>query len=375
MSVEIWNDVAHCIARELAELDPNRGFVENGGHSLAAIAVSRLLRKKGKTLTVEALLTCSSLTDLLGEAPIQPYINSVGKASMLSSATSSLLSETENIQSESIVSLSAHESYRPRDRSVRANSLTPPKSPTPSSYPAHIRQTRHKRPNLASSRYSTPPRGMSREGRIVSSLDHLPPSISFTDLRSLSQSIHNDHQKVSKHDDSWPMLTEMQLSLLHGSLKVPGSDIIHHSETYLSEYLPVLRLAWQRIMDVEPVFKTQFPEELVGKDQVTFEWIEVVAHSSEDYEGLVQEAFYDTRIGSHFCVVTLAEPGQRSISNIIWSVHHALIDGYSASLLFDKIRQYTTGIPITAGPSFTELAAELHTYQSHHGDEGREFWA
>ena len=376
MSVDIWNDVAHCIARELAELDPNRGFVENGGHSLAAIAVSRLLKKKGMTLTVEALLTCSSLTDLLGEAPIlQPYIDSVGKASIPSSTTSSLLLETENVQSESIVSLSAHESYRPRDRLVRADSLSPPKSPTPSSYAAHIRQTRHKRPNLVSSRYSTPPRGVSREGRINSSFDHLPPSINFTDLRSLSQGIHNDHQKTLEHDDSWPMLTEMQLSLLHGSLKVPGSDIIHHSETYLSEYLPVLRLAWQRIMDVEPVFKTRFPEELVGKDQVTFEWVEVVAHSSEDYDALVQEAFDDTRIGSHFCVVTLAESGQRSISNIIWSVHHALIDGYSASLLFDKIRQYSTGIPITAGPSFTELAAELHTYQLDHGDEGREFWA
>ncbi|CZT21192.1 related to non-ribosomal peptide synthetase modules and related proteins [Ramularia collo-cygni] len=127
-------------------------------------------------------------------------------------------------------------------------------------------------------------------------------------------------------------------------------------------------------MAVEPIFKTQFPEELIGKDQVTFEWIEKVTRSPEHYEALVREAFDDTRIGSHFCVVTLAEPGQQSISNIIWIVHHALIDGYSASLLFEKIRKYTTGVAITAGPSFAKLAAELHQYQADHGEEGKRFW-
>lgn len=380
MSVDIWRDLAYSLARTPAELDPSKGFVENGGHSLAAIAVSRSLKKKGINVTAESLLICDCLTELLGDAPKpapnQPSLSSSEKSSLPSSAASSRQSDTgDTINHDNHTSLNTTGHYRPLDQLIRHQSFAPPRSPTPTSHPIHLNHTRHYQTTPASNGQLTPPSRLAREDRMTASWDLLPPSISFTDIRSLSQSNGNGHHLSQSKDANWPSLTEMQLSLLHGSLKAPGSDIIHHSETYLSEYLPVLRLAWQRIMDVEPIFKTQFPEQLVGKDQVTFEWTEVVAPSPEDYEALVQEAFDDTRIGSHFCVITLAEPGQRSISNIIWSVHHALIDGYSASLLFEKIRKYTTGIPIVAGPSFTELAAELHQYQAQHGEKGRQFWS
>lgn len=376
MSPDIWNDVAQSLAREPTDLDPNRGFVENGGHSLAAIAVSRLLKKKGKAITAEALLTCNCLADLLGKAPIRrPYNRSITESSLPSSTGSSSQSQNEDVQIKNYTSPSTHTSHASGDLVVRPSSVQPPGGTATTIGPTQINHIHRIRPSTARNGYKSPTRVVSTDVQKVSSLHHLPPSISFTDLRSLSHSNHNGQEQPKNIDNSWPMLTEMQLSLLHSSLKAPGSDIIHHSEIYLSEYLPVLRLAWQRVMDVEPVFKAQFPEELVGKDQITFEWVEVVALSPDHYDTLVQEAFDDIRIGSHFRVVTLAEPGQRSISNIIWSVHHALIDGYSASLLFEKIRRYTAGIPITAGPSFSDLATELHKYQSQHRDKGRHFWA
>lgn len=354
MSLDMWNDVARSLNRSRADLDPSKGFVENGGHSLAAISLSRLLKRKGMQITVESLLICDCLTELLGEAPSLPSTPiETPKSSLQSITTSSQHSEELDLamQHNNVPKFRDVDYNKPRDGLIRAQSFMPTRPPSSASRLPHHRA------------------GPTTHGGDASLRS---PSLSFTDLRNLSRAPQNEHQ--TGHDSDWPKLTEMQLSLLHGSLKSPGSNIIHHSETYFSEYLPVLRLAWKRIMEVEPVFKTQFPHELVGRDQITFEWIELVASSREHYDDLIRDAFDDSRIGSHFCVVTLMEPGARSVSTIIWTVHHALIDGYSASLLFDKIRQFTTGVPISAGPSFSELATQLHHYQTEHREQGVQFW-
>lgn len=53
-------------------------------------------------------------------------------------------------------------------------------------------------------------------------------------------------------------MTEMQLALLYGSQKNPGTNIINYHESYHPEDLPILKRAWKALVEAEPIFSTRF---------------------------------------------------------------------------------------------------------------------
>ena len=61
-------------------------------------------------------------------------------------------------------------------------------------------------------------------------------------------------------------------------------------------------------------------------------------------------------------------------STIVWSVHHALIDGYSAIMVLQKVRQAASGLPVQPGPSFLDLASALEALRISRKAEGDAFW-
>lgn len=63
-----------------------------------------------------------------------------------------------------------------------------------------------------------------------------------------------------------------------------------------------------------------------------------------------------------------------SISTIVWRTHHALVDGFSAALLYAKLRDVLEGLPIKAGTPFTEVAAGLNKLQQSTRMASKGFW-
>ena len=170
------------------------------------------------------------------------------------------------------------------------------------------------------------------------------------------------------------LLTEMQLSLLHGTLKTPGMNVIRHSETFYSEDIPIMKSAWKTVMEMEPIFHASSLQEYFGEKTITFDWREPRTENDTN-ESIVENPGDDRCIGSFFEVVPCELiQGQRNRSIVSWIVHHALVDGYSAALILEKVRTVANGIDVQAGPSFWQLARDLRQFQQSHRERGNAFW-
>ena len=204
----------------------------------------------------------------------------------------------------------------------------------------------------------------------------LPPLASYRSGQVLDPYLPLPPDQISQWNNT---LTEMQLSLIYGSKTKPGINVISFYETYLSKDLPVMKQAWKTVIEMEPIFRLNFDFSQSGADIIThttapFYWTEVVANSQEDYRSKVNEQ-PPSVVGTSFKVVRLDRgPLGKSISTIIWRVHHALIDGYSASLVHQKVQQAAEGHFIQPGTSFFQVAKDLQALQQKSASASRSFW-
>lgn len=393
--------------RDLASADLEWSFTENGGHSLAAIALSAALRRRGITISSQTILISRKLSDITRgldpnpPAP-QPLIETETSSSHASPLSSPVaLSDDSTDQSSQSISVSGElKSAEPAsthqtgkvswlartfpntvDDKASNNHVHFLSDQVPPSQPPAATEARPSQPGYfdvvpqaTETTTGTTVAAQNDEQAATETIAHAPGPRHET-ARSSTTGAESRRDSVTTDTQMNPsIITEMQLSMIHGSLKYPGTNIVHYLETYATEYLPLMRMAWEKVIGMEPIFRTRFPEQLVGTHQPRFVWDRATAESKEDYNYLVDEACQSTIIGSHFRVVTWQPPGERSRSTIVWSVHHALIDGYSAVQVFQKVRQVVTGVEPVAGPSFEDLAAELKEFQDTNKDHGDAFW-
>ncbi|OTA92430.1 hypothetical protein M434DRAFT_21881 [Hypoxylon sp. CO27-5] len=160
--------------------------------------------------------------------------------------------------------------------------------------------------------------------------------------------------------------SEMQLSLIHGSIKNPGTNVIRHFETYKPQHVPILKAAWHQLFEQEPILRTRYSAHLLPLKETHFDWTEVVTSDSTQFDEWISAPLAAPEFGSSWKVTK---------SVIIWTIHHALIDGYSAQLLLAKVRQAAAGLKITGGPSLAALTRGLQELRQEKGNEGDKFWA
>ena len=214
-----------------------------------------------------------------------------------------------------------------------------------------------------------------QDSRSENDLQPFPPDGSGGDL--LHEITHDSRENQRRCP-----IPEMQLSLIHGSQKDPGINIIEYSEVHHPETVQQLRQAWEMVICSEPIFRTSYDiftdrGYLIECSSTDFSWREVVV---EDEESFVSERYCGvsdttTVSGNEFKVVTLCAGGYTQVkSAIIWRVHHALIDGYSSRLIMKKVRRATTGSPEAPGPSFVALAQNLHHFREQQYEAGCKFW-
>lgn len=347
---------------ETTKLDLDASFIQNGGHSLTAAALVAACKIRGCHLTTGNVLTSHSLRDVLLSA--QPFTK-----------TNSSVPPSEEISSNSLDTFSSESAALTKQSS---NKRYYTDIATPSEYDGIFT---HELPV-----FSPSPLNLGRS-KAIAEFPYPTPEISPTPsppieanpgIKSQSDSaqsplpLQSDFSSLPGPQDDKP--TKMQLSLIHGTLKSPGTNIITHSETYYSDDIPTMKAAWKTVIEMEPIFGDSSLTKFLEEDRKVFDWydaVESVDDQSKALEGLLQE----NRIGSFFQVVTCTTPpGLRSRSTIIWIVHHALIDGYSAALVFDKVRKVANGLKVQPGPPFSQLVRDLEIFKESHRDEGDSYW-
>jgi gliotoxin/aspirochlorine biosynthesis peptide synthetase len=175
-------------------------------------------------------------------------------------------------------------------------------------------------------------------------------------------------------------MTEMQMSFVGGGQANPGTNVISLFETYCTKDIPQMKRAWRAIMESEPIFRASFDvskgkANLVLQPTHRFSWTETVVYDQDAYDKALNEIQPGVGVNTCFKVITWHKKGQdQPLSTIIWRIHHALIDGYSATLIYKKLHQYATGHPIYPGTSFAEVARDLLDLQHASRHVSQRFW-
>ncbi len=272
----IVQEIAYELGISTHHVDCNTSFIRNGGDSLSAIKIASSFRSKGLKVTVAAILTCTSIYNLID-----------------------------------IVD----DSHQNR----------PQASISPSSIPPRVKRS----------------------------------SVGHRECEA----------------------TEMQLSLIHGSMTLHGRNIIQYFETYHTKDIPSVKEAWRAIFLSEPIFRTQFKRcedkyYLVEEEKLTFLWEEVVVEDRESYHLHIDKRdFQEDFIGVAFKVVHLRSSKKCvSESTVVWSIHHALMDGYSNMLVLNKHRKALAGIRSDSAPSFIQVVPKIAILRDVWQPNGQEFW-
>ncbi|ORX98661.1 hypothetical protein BCR34DRAFT_606851 [Clohesyomyces aquaticus] len=175
-------------------------------------------------------------------------------------------------------------------------------------------------------------------------------------------------------------VTDTQLSFIYGSRASPGQNVIRYSETYSPESIPSMKEAWKTLVTLEPIFRThaELRDEnyyIAEKSEATFVWDELVVDNREAYVRELQELELSTDFtGSCFKVVSLKSNDDAPESTVIWTIHHALIDGYSKVLLLNKHRRILSGQSIKPAPSFVQHVAQIAVFRDTWQPNSERFW-
>lgn len=362
MDLEILTELGAILETEIAQLDLDASFIQNGGHSLTAAALVAACKARGYRLTAGKVLTSDSLREILRSARPHAKPNSVD----------STLEQTVGTEVERSAGPAGMVSKQRWNTNYPSESMTPPEPDdflgrrSPVFIPIALNNAR--RHALANTPSPSP------ERQSASTYIEVPSTIethSAPNAQSLTASSWEARSLSDPDDDT---LTEMQLSLIHGTLKTPGMNIITHCETYFSDQIPTMKAAWRTVIEMEPIFQVQSLRKFLEEDRKVFDWCDV-SEAEEGDQKAVGGLCDENRIGSFFRVIPCqTAPGQRSRSKIVWTVHHSLIDGFSASLVFYKVRKVANGMNVLPGPPFSQLAKDLELYQQSHRDEGNAFW-
>ncbi|KAF5502476.1 Nonribosomal peptide synthetase aclP [Colletotrichum aenigma] len=183
-------------------------------------------------------------------------------------------------------------------------------------------------------------------------------------------------------------MSDIQISLVHGSLESPGANIIYYSEIHNPSHIFRLREAWMKACRAEPIFQTAYRIPDDGQEiRPRLCWREFKTKSRTAYRNALLQAtgpgmpWPDNNgvdFGLRFTVLhyRTRRPAD-SKAAVIWAIHHALIDGWSAGLLVQKVHQMASGKPVPAhpGPAYVDLCRFQQELRLSRKAEGDLFWA
>lgn len=310
----VLTEICQVIGIAGLNINLNASFLQLGADSLSAIALASACKRHSLHLSVESILRCTTILDLLACVIPVPLSSDLGSDTSPKSSANSILNSKPrgNPKEEGSAQTCAVFHEEPK----QARSVPVPAVPIPSQMT-----------------------GINTE------------------------------------------MTEMQLSLIHGSQNKPGTNVISFFETYLSRDVPVMKTAWREVIESEPIFRMAFElssgkGNLLAQAAAPFLWTEAIVHNRITYELELEEDQHQTYVGTSFKVITLDEDSESpNHSTIIWRIHHALIDGFAAALLYKKVRLAAAGRPFYPGTPFDRVARDLQALQQSSRSANQLFWA
>ncbi|KAK1849600.1 nonribosomal peptide synthase [Colletotrichum chrysophilum] len=322
----------------------DQSFTTNGGDSMAALRFCMECKRNDIFVPVDRVLSSGSVTELLRQCrPVSVYKN--GKH--------------PQIRTGHDASIRDNEPTRPREhfREVGSRSRLDEK-------PALWRENR----NESSLRNAI-------DESLESNAGGLRPILTFTD-----EFCTGNHTVCD--------MSDIQISLVHGSLESPGANIIYYSEIHNPSHIFRLREAWMKVCRAEPIFQTAYRIPDDGQEiRPRLCWREFKTKSRTAYRNALLQAtgpgmpWPDNNgvdFGLRFTVLhyRTRRPAD-SKAAVIWAIHHALIDGWSAGLLVQKVHQMASGKPVSAHPgqAYVDLCRFQQELRLSRKAEGDLFWA
>ncbi|KAI0121841.1 acetyl-CoA synthetase-like protein [Daldinia grandis] len=174
--------------------------------------------------------------------------------------------------------------------------------------------------------------------------------------------------------------TEPQLLLLRETSQNHKLNILTIHESYTGDWnAQAVCDAWANTILAEPIFKDLLRDLDVLPQQLLLREI-IEAESEVDFQREIHHAIHATGPISKLTVIQTSSPstsGERVKSTaVVWRIHHAFMDGYSARILRDKITRTLRGgeFGVPAGPSFRETVHSLRILREERSESTRRFW-
>lgn len=209
-----------------------------------------------------------------------------------------------------------------------------------------------------------------------SSLEHIPPfgllgveldRASF--LQGMSKQYALDPATIQ---DAYPC-TRLQEGLMFLTSKRPG-DYIEQSVLELAPKISLkgLREAWEQAVKATPILRTRFAHhndlgllQLVLDDKA--HWTETTG--LEKY--LAADRKRSMNLGEPLSRFSLVRDESGMFKWLVWTIHHAIYDGWSIQLVIDAVTQAYIGDRIEPGPQFQTF---IKYVQGQNGKRAAEYW-
>ncbi|KAH9864492.1 hypothetical protein J1614_010426 [Plenodomus biglobosus] len=173
-------------------------------------------------------------------------------------------------------------------------------------------------------------------------------------------------------------LTALQKRLIYDSMHEKTTNVVQHIATYWRKDIQHLQRAWRTVISAEPIFRTELDINTQTQriiDKATVPWTEFDVESVQEVEQRTTQAAAATGLGASFAILHYQGawlPCDQS--TIIFSIHHALFDGFSASLILNKVAAAIRGIPFDPSPPFTVAVDEIQQHAACTSVEASTFW-
>ncbi|CAG7962568.1 unnamed protein product [Penicillium salamii] len=209
----------------------------------------------------------------------------------------------------------------------------------------------------------------------------LEPSIKTLIDRCNKESSHIPMRDSNLQCQQESKITPLQKALLLATMDNHAMNYVQQLSHYATADIDRIKKAWAAVVSVEPMFRTSFSWSTVEpmqkvQPQAKFDWEEVTVKSHRDIEVALQGAINRADLGSNFTVLHYeGSELNRGQSTLVWTIHHALVDGFSASLVFQKVDAFLEGRPLESSLPFTVAARDMEILRYSMQQDIQEFWS
>lgn len=178
--------------------------------------------------------------------------------------------------------------------------------------------------------------------------------------------------EVADIRDVYPC-TPLQEGLLSLALKSPREYIMQGILTLSKEVdMDRFRRAWETVVRETEILRTRvLPFKDAGCFQVVFDedirWVE----ASDLDEYLAADSSHVMELGHPMARYALVEGGDGSAGWFVWTIHHALFDGWSMSIILDMVDQAYHGSAFSSLPGFQPF---IRYIQDQDDEAVKEYW-